>query len=216
MAYVPTNESVISSIRSKIKELHSAELQNLIKTSNPIKSETSDPRMVDIVQRKHWGEHLPLRDTVPAAWLQTKDEAVINFSGFPGNYHVTVKTKQPMKFQPRTEVYHAPKIRAHADDIGDAELVKQISEFCVLRKAVSDRWEAVVNQVVTYLRTCKSLNEAVKHYPDIRLFCPPDIISRLDKKVEKAERSTAAASQVATMDTSLISASAVAASLASS
>lgn len=57
----------------------------------------------------------------------------------------------------------------------------------------SNRWEAVTTQVINFLNSCKSANEALKLWPDVARYMPKETLERVNLKSEKKEKDASAA-----------------------
>jgi sugar-specific transcriptional regulator TrmB len=67
--------------------------------------------------------------------------------------------------------------------------------------AIEARWLKVRKQIVNFLKSCKSLNEALKLWPDVRIYIPDEFIKRVERKVEREVSISKAASALANVDT---------------
>jgi hypothetical protein len=77
--------------------------------------------------------------------------------------------------------------------------------------AINARWEKIKVDIDEFLQKCKSLNEAVKLFPGVRMYIHYDDRERLDRKLERpAQR----AKIVESYDTEGLTAAAIAAKLA--
>jgi hypothetical protein len=73
------------------------------------------------------------------------------------------------------------------------------------------RWEKIKTDIDEFLDKCKSLNEAVKLFPGVRMYIHSEDIERLERKLE---RPTQRAKIVEDVDTEGLTAAAIAAKLA--
>lgn len=84
---------------------------------------------------------------------------------------------------------------------------------------LESRWSKIVKQVHDFLGKCKSLNEAVKLWPDVRQYIPPRFLERLEQASEtskkNAERERAALEALKAIDFDVIQASNVLVRMAS-
>lgn len=81
---------------------------------------------------------------------------------------------------------------------------------------INGRWSKVEEQILGFLRTTKSLNEALKLWPDVRRYLPADAITKVETKTEKTKRDRSEAMQkLAEMDLDTITSSTVLARMAS-
>lgn len=67
---------------------------------------------------------------------------------------------------------------------GRAELLKRWDE-AIQVTFINDRWKKVTDDIDNFLEKCKTLNEAVKLFPGVRLYIHADDLERLDRKVER-------------------------------
>jgi hypothetical protein len=75
---------------------------------------------------------------------------------------------------------------------------------------IKEKWAKVEKDILEFLNKCKTLNEAVKLFPGVRLYVQHDDLERLDRKVERlSERKKI----VAEMATDELTAAAIAAKL---
>jgi hypothetical protein len=81
----------------------------------------------------------------------------------------------------------------------------------VLEFALNARWKKVSEDISEFLEKCKSLNEAVKLFPGVRMYISAEDAERLDRKVERAAQRKAI---VHSYDTEGLIAAAIAAKLA--
>jgi hypothetical protein len=75
---------------------------------------------------------------------------------------------------------------------------------------IQNKWEGVKTQIREFLDKCRTLNEAVKLYPGLRMYVPKEYLDRVDKKVERAEK----VAKLHGIDTEGLTAAAIAAKLA--
>jgi hypothetical protein len=59
---------------------------------------------------------------------------------------------------------------------------------------IAQRWDKVDKQIMEFLTKCKSVNEAMKLWPQIEMYLPGDVVARVQ---EKKERNPSAPSQAA-------------------
>jgi uncharacterized protein YdaU (DUF1376 family) len=82
---------------------------------------------------------------------------------------------------------------------------------------INSRWSKVQADVSKFLESCKSLNEAVKLWPDIKLYVPEQYIKRLNESVareKKAQEANAALEALQSIDTDFAVAAVVGARMA--
>jgi hypothetical protein len=171
-----------------------------------------------------WGvDHVHLLESIPKDWLSKSGDASITIHGWTDE---AVQLKTSVRFTGMTFAYQRPKdgyysksdseltleeVRAFPEETpGRAELLQRWDD-AVIEKAIDARWEKVKTDITEFLGKCKSLNEAVKLFPGVRMYIHYEDLQRLDKKIE---RPTQRAKIVEEVDTEGLTAAAIAAKLA--
>jgi hypothetical protein len=171
-----------------------------------------------------WGaQHFHLLDLIPKDWLTKSPEASITVTGWTDE---GAALKTSVRFTGMTFAYQRPRdnyynrqdseltldeVRSFPEETpGRAELLQRWDD-AVIEKAIIARWEKVNTDITEFLNKCKSLNEAVKLFPGVRMYIHYEDLERLDRK---AERPTQRAKIVEAVDTEGLTAAAIAAKLA--
>jgi hypothetical protein len=80
---------------------------------------------------------------------------------------------------------------------------------------ITYRWKNVIDQVLAFLKSAKSLNEAVKLWPDAARYIPKEYMDRMAKKVDAKKPSESdAAEKLKSMNIDMVNASHVLARMA--
>jgi hypothetical protein len=83
------------------------------------------------------------------------------------------------------------------------------------RKEIVARWKGIADQVEGFLETCKSLNEALKLWPDLQRYVSGEDMKKVNARAEKPKKDQSAAmARLAAMDLDTIASSTVLARLA--
>jgi hypothetical protein len=154
----------------------------------------------DIVQLV-WGQHLGLRNQMPKEWLvenTSVDMRVkLEHEGISWDAMYTVKFSEPMLCPPGFSRYrHDVYIEEDAYP-PMAATVKYAREMMEIKA----RWEKVKLQITTFLQSCKSLNEALKLWPAVSVYIPKQYLDRVNRKVEREVKASAAQQALASVDT---------------
>lgn len=171
-----------------------------------------------------WGaDHVHLLESIPKDWLTKAPDASITIHGWTdeGESLKTSVRFNGMMFayqRPRDNYYNRAdselsldQVRAFPEETpGRAELLQRWGD-AVIEKAIDSRWAKVETDIIEFLDKCKSLNEAVKLFPGVRMYIHREDIERLERKLE---RPTQRAKIVEDMDTEGLTAAAIAAKLA--
>lgn len=220
MAYVALSGEVKSSLRSTIQGLRNTELSSLAsleKFDEAVKSnETFKQWLVD----RCWEPVADLRDRLSPfnKKVSTSIEVKANYVAL--GYERTTKRDISIGdlllpcVTPNEHSYYGPR-KEFKLNVDDHEVLGPLRDIMVARDECNQRWAAVETQVMTFIDNCKSLNEAVKLWPDLRRYIDDEYIERLDKKVERTKPETsAAAAALKAMDVDLVNSSVVLARMA--
>lgn len=220
MATVLISKDLINRVNDKIEGMRRAERAGDL--PNIDKSFSVDASMLYNVGC--WGaEHVHLLDMIPKDWLSKATDASITIAGWTDD---AVHLKTSARFTGMTFAYQRPKdsyynkheaeltldqVRAFPEEtLGRAELLQRWDD-AVVEKSINDKWAKVKTDMTEFLNKCKSLNEAVKLFPGVRMYIDREDIQRMERKIE---RPTQRAKIVETVDTEGLTAAAIAAKLA--
>jgi hypothetical protein len=171
-----------------------------------------------------WGaDHVHLLESIPKDWLTKSSDESITIHGWTDEGR---SLKTSVRFNNMTFAYKRPadgyynrhqseltvdQVRAFPEETpGRAELLQRWDD-ALIEMAINARWEKIKVDIDEFLQKCKSLNEAVKLFPGVRMYIHRDDIERLDRKLE---RPTQRAKIVEQVDTEGLTAAAIAAKLA--
>ena len=78
--------------------------------------------------------------------------------------------------------------------------VKEFFDRQIEALKIEAKWEKVIEDVQKFLGSTKSLNAALKAWPEVRTFIPNEYLERIDKKAERSAAQTAAQNALAEID----------------
>jgi hypothetical protein len=171
-----------------------------------IKSDVPDYEQnynVDATYLYHYGcwgkEYMHLVHDIPHDWLAKVTESRISLRGslddgriLSTNVHFTglnaFQRPSDSYYSKGSSVVNLEDLRAMPEVVaGRAELLKRWDE-AVQVHYINERWAKILNDIDEFLDKCKTLNEAVKLFPGVRLYIHADDLERLDRKVERASQ----------------------------
>jgi hypothetical protein len=169
-----------------------------------------------------WGAHIHLINQTPKDWLLKETDAPIFLVGDDEN---GARINTVARFTGMKDAYKRPtnsyysrlestltidQLRAMPEEtVGRTELLKRWDD-AIIAIAIDARWEKIKVEVDQFLTKCKSLNEAVKLFPGVRMYIDSDDIERLERKLERPSQRKAIVHGV---DTDGLTAAAIAAKL---
>lgn len=171
-----------------------------------------------------WGsDHVHLIDKIPKDWLSKAEDSTISIGGTLDDGNTLVAS---VRFNGMTFAYTRPAdsywnkttselnidyVRSLPEETcGRAELLERWNDAMV-ELTINERWKKVETDITEFLNKCKSLNEAVKLFPNVTMYIGHEDIERLNRKVERVAQRKAI---VESYDTDGLTAAAIAAKLA--
>lgn len=193
MAYVSISAALVERVNDKIFSMRQAEIKSLGEEPK-LSLSMSDP----FVHRSLWGEHLHLMNLLPEAWTNEVEK-----------FNIRIKVpEQDKPFLSTVFISNGKAIAnpAHAyygsvyDVDPKAPELALMLEYATKVRDTDKRWDGVKDKVIGYLKNCKSLNEAVKTWPDVKYYIHEEDMKRLEVKREASGKSSSAADALASMD----------------
>lgn len=218
MATVYITQELSSRVSDAIKRMRDADIttQNA-ETGRAIELDTSE-----FLTKAMWGNYIHLKDQLPHDWLSLNTGpgmVVVMPTDDEGKQvkHVIHFRNQKVLNRPNNDRWSEPKIEctkafldAHADMSGVQNILNYIDRMD-LNNEIKAKWSKVEADVMLFLGKCKSLNEALKLWPGVKLYIPAEYIRRVEHKVERKVREKEIVESVATEE---LTAAAIAARLA--
>ena len=218
MATVNITKEFKERVEARIRSMHRKELEAELPNLNK-------PQQVDASYLYHYGcwgkDYMHLVHEIPKDWMaKVNDSSVeIHGTGEDGKpLSCAVRFTGMNAYQrPKDSYYqHTRSVVQYADLLAMPEVVAGRSEALQAWEenkqvtTIKEKWAKVEKDILEFLNKCKTLNEAVKLFPGVRLYVQHDDLERLDRKVERlSERKKI----VAEMATDELTAAAIAAKL---
>lgn len=216
MATVIITKDLRERVASKINVMRQAEL----KSDCPQYDATLNIDISDMFNRLAWEGQEHLINVIPKNWLKKTKDAALNLcvtvdDGGAVTHRVNVSGLSNAWCKPNPE-YYGSNDRISISEVtllefvdgtpGKAELLERMQLIKQVHE-IDKRWQKVAADVDTFLQKCKSLNEGVKLFPNIRAYIGAKDLERLDfKPPPKEERQNI----VEGLDTEALTASAMA------
>lgn len=220
MAFVKVTEAVVEEV---IAGLHTAMLREIraletkdIKTSKAgnhkgdLVMAIKAPEMAEFVERCLWREHYHLRNQMPQRWMVSLHRCSLHINKLRVDWEGT-QIFGPPNSSSFPDVHLTPEVIALLPEPWQQK-VEELLEQVVMVNKIHEKYRVLKAQVKSYLESRKSLNEAVKLYPDLKIFLSDEIKAKLDKKYNRntSEVQQEAESAVAALDLGALTAAAVA------
>jgi len=218
MSYVSISRDLTLEVSNFITGLANTELNSMSNFDRIVEDINKDESFKQMLDNIMWGEYIDLQPRLETFSLKGRIDLQIactrtiadgTFDTFTtelrvNNVSVPVTSKAKFGYG-----YMELPIDAEMHP-----LLLEARELALLRRECSKRWEKVKEQVTKFLGSCKSLNEAIKLWPDVRRYVPTEYLKRVDTKVEKAKTKSSGADALAGMDMDMVNTSLVLARMA--
>jgi hypothetical protein len=217
MASVAITGPVLEAVTNKVRELERAEhveIERKYMGKLP-PSESADPALVELITAMHWDEHRHYMYELPPEWLLHQERAQLN---------VTTACSRVEKIQVEGDIMRVPnpeRYAAHAlltVDVDVSDLPEGLQQQMAAKdehfSALSDlkaKYDSIVTQLRNFLNSHKTLNQALKDYPDLVFFLDKKLKDRLERVGERP--APVASSTPMVLDKELITSTAVLAQL---
>jgi hypothetical protein len=212
MAYVAISNQLMDEVRGKINRMKEAELNSLPPSTENLSFSYAPQDYEALV----WGEHLHLKSVIPVTWMRYVDE----IRGTAEYFHNerTHKANLYIKLGNKVAAPPIPNASSYRADITMSETHPDMVALIARSKQaldITDKWSALGSKIRDFLNNCKSLNEAVKLWPDVRIYIPQSYMNRMLAKSERtAEKISKASEFLKQIDTDHAIAAAVGARMA--
>lgn len=232
MALVRISKQLIQEVEGRINQLRSAEINEFPRPASevpPTPGVNPEPLATHIL----WGEHLHLKSLMPSDWvkkairpqfntLYTHDDghnertAAVSFEG--SNVPVPPGSTTGWNGSVEVKVPYFMVEEAVADEQSPfhavATRIMAVVEYEKRSRKVTKAWTERQQQIVMFLNKCKSLNEAIKLWPEIKLYVPKSYIDTVETPVIRPQNVVRKEKALENVDTEGLTAAAIAARLA--
>lgn len=178
--YVGISEQLKREIRHQIQRMGAAQLQRISESTHPFPEGLTGDEWRERIERQAWGDPIKVKDQLPKDWIKPHAEVDVYFHA--GNHRLEVRySGDIIDFPPIHDARFRPDVDFQLEDL-EPELVEKITRHFTLMNDTQQRYQATENEIMKLLGRCKSLNEAVIVFPDLRYFLTEEIKHKLDAK----------------------------------
>ena len=194
MATVYITKELSDRVSSAIRRMMDADItQQNAEINKALESDTTE-----FLTKAMWGDYLHLKDQMPQEWLSLNTGPSFYVVGHTDDgrevSHSISFRNQKVLNRPNNDRWSEPKVKCTKAYIeanqhlpGVPEIL-QFLERIELNQEIKKRWSKVEEDVLLFLGKCKSLNEALKLWPGVKLYIPKEYIERAERKVERKVR----------------------------
>lgn len=193
MALVRISHSLIDDVIMNIRRIRDRQYNVEITPQKPGTAPVDKNELYDMAVAKLWGNNAHLKPpAIPAAWCVTTQRLDIAIMA----YHDGQRIRAFPEINVTREAVLPPGTRSGygyvdvAFNLADfpPEFGERITAFLEAETAFKLKYAKLEDQIVSFLRGSKSLNEALKKYPNIGLYVSQHYKDRVEAKVERASK----------------------------
>lgn len=223
MAYVALSRDLINRIEARIRKMK----HNEIASTYPDKDAHLKVDASHMYNMGCWGkEHMHLIAQIPKEWLVKEESPTVRVRGVADieGFSVPQDIMAHLQFlgctaayrRPSTDYWSKASSELTIEDVhalpegtfGRAEAIARFDQAVGVAQ-IEARWTKLEKDIMGFLEKCKSLNEAIKLLPSIKMYVNSDDIERVERKVARAPREDL----LVDVDAGAITAAAIAAKL---
>lgn len=201
---VRISQELLSEVRSQINRMRQADCKLNLGQPNLddlMVISTDSKQLSDIV----WGEHVHLRDQMPKEWLRNLSKEYSPYILVQINCDKPLKIKLVIKG--KTPCFIPPRTTSGSEfTVGADKVTGELATLVDIHKQYQEltlKWHQIGNDVITYLKSAKSLNSALKNWADLKAFIPGEYLDRVAAKPERTAERKKAEEMLASIDRNL-------------
>jgi hypothetical protein len=195
MATVKITQDLLTRTRRKVEHMRDTEITSLV-------PELHKRHTIDVSHIYHlctWGEeNLPLINQIPHDWLVNADDAEfrVKCDGFEDSIRLTVQGMSRAFRRPTADRWGGDSSAKCTEDFlrglpshmtGLHDLLNKL-EGAKTAQTLRQKWHKIATDVEDFLSKCSTLNEAIKLFPNIRMYASDSDLERHDRKAEKSAK----------------------------
>lgn len=218
MATVYITRELTNRVQTRISKMRDQEVQIEV----PDNDKQLHVDASELLMQMAWGDYKHVFPQLPKDWLKHSKSSDLNIitgvdeDGHEAKFTVSVTGLNSYYEIPTADRWSAPRpsctkewLSSRTHLTGAYEILTQIEQKEV-RKTIHEKWEKVNSDINLFLNKCKSLNEALRLWPALKMYVPEEYIERVETKVERRKRE---AELIETVNLEELTAAAIAAKL---
>lgn len=197
--FVGITRTLLFDVAHKIVVMRDAELASVPATS--VAYQGTEPWVLPLL----WGPYLELRTKLPSDWKSQTKQCAVDVMYKSLKFRVVIDFANLVESPPGYGGYGPARVLGTLD----TSLVQEYLDNVIERNEIKAKWDKVAEDINRFLQRCKSLNEALKLWPQVAAYIPQDYLAKIDEKREKKQSKSNAAEALKSLDTEGLTAAAV-------
>lgn len=185
MALVRISRNLTDEVNRSINSISERSYKAVVAPFKPFEKKEVRDILVQEAEKILWEGYAHLRAQMPKEWVVIADRLDLVLKDGNGTVYpeVMIPCKIPCPPNHRSNSYVDVKMDV---SVLPPELQLQIKEFERVEQEHLEKFKEVKLQIGNFLRSCKSLNDALRKYPDLALYVPQDYKDKIAEKRDRA------------------------------
>ena len=184
MATVRISAKLLEEVKKKIREVSHSIHTRTIEPRDPMQKPEFKDTFAEAAMLHAWKGYEHLRTIVPSSWLKKVDRLDVRV-GDSAEHQLRGSFIVPPSLKGLGGSY--AELRIPEKDV-PPEIAQALLGYANLVKEHEQKFSVVKEKVISFLKSCKSVNDAVKKYPDVELYLPEGIKATLKEVSERKDR----------------------------
>ncbi len=198
MATVRISVLLINQVTDYIGTVQDSVFRATIEPRNPRYDRDFNDRLANTALRYLWKGNEHLKAVVPESWLlkvprldirilNLDSKTLLRSGGSNADATREYQVEGPFLAPPDAENGERDgrylEVNVPFDD-APADLVKAMKEYDTLIDAHDTKFKGANEKITAFLKSCKSVNDAIRKYPDVALYLPKNVKDKLEDTFE--------------------------------
>lgn len=183
MSLVRISEALTTAVTKQVDVVGKKAYELLVSPLDPTKDEETRNTIHAAGVTKLWAKYAHLRDSTPVEWLKTSPRLDIKISDATdiGEIQIEKESKLPPNIPTG---YSYTDVTLKLANL-PPELMPKLAAFNTARVEHNAKFTQIKEEVIGFLKHSRSLNDALKRFPDLALYIPKEFLNRIQHKVER-------------------------------
>lgn len=194
MALVRVSKQLLLGVEQQIKVMAGAAKEELRKRAAPDAVPEVCADLVAAATAQMWGVYAHLKDTTPREWmLETPRLDITPVDDHKKSVVPEIQIKGDWRLPPGTKTdYGYAEVRVPVTALQQSTQ-DAVMEYAADAMALDIKYTTVKEQIISFPKNCKSLNDALKKFPDFALYVPDEYKKRVAVETERTRKKKAEA-----------------------
>ena len=189
MALVRISKDLLSVVEHNIRNMSTTVRAKYVDPLKPTNIPELCVMVRDAATEVLWGTHKPLLHAMPPDWIETKSRIDARFANFSGELGFSIDIQIP----PSAAKKYGLSSYVEVDFRNREHLVPVEVSYALTKYKDADldhdaKYDKVRQQVLAFLKECKSLNDALRKYPDLAMYVPQEFKDRVEEVRERVTK----------------------------